>query len=51
MRIIFAEDYEDMSREAAKIVAGQLYLNPASVLGLATGGTPVGLYQIGRAHV
>lgn len=46
MRIIFTEDYEAMSREAAKIVSGQLYLKPASVLGLATGSTPVGLYEM-----
>lgn len=46
MRIIFTRDYEEMSREAAKIVAGQLYLKPASVLGLATGSTPVGLYDM-----
>lgn len=46
MRIIFTEDYDGMSREAAKIVAGQLYLKPASVLGLATGSTPVGLYDM-----
>ena len=45
MRIIFTRDYEDMSLEAAKIVAGQLYLKPESVLGLATGRTPVGLYE------
>ena len=34
-----------MSCEAAKIVSGQLYLKPQSVLGLATGSTPVGLYD------
>lgn len=45
MRLIFAEDYEDMSCEAAKIVSGQIYLKPQSVLGLATGSTPVGLYD------
>lgn len=45
MRLIFAKDYEDMSCEAAKIVLGQLYLKPQSVLGLATGSTPIGLYD------
>ncbi len=45
MRLIFAKDYEDMSCEAAKIVSGQLYLKPQSVLGLATGSTPIGLYD------
>ena len=29
---------------AARIVAGQLYLKPNSVLGLATGSTPEGMY-------
>jgi len=33
-----------MSVAAAKIVAGQLYLKPNSVLGLATGSTPLGMY-------
>lgn len=45
MRIIFTDTYEKMSREAAKIIAGQLWLKPDSVLGLATGSTPVALYQ------
>ena len=45
MRIVVLDSYEAMSVEAAKIVAGQLYLKPDSVLGLATGSTPVGMYQ------
>jgi glucosamine-6-phosphate deaminase len=45
MRILFAKSYEDMSAKAARIVAGQLYLKPDSVLGLATGSTPLGMYQ------
>lgn len=36
MRIVIAKDYEDMSARAARIVAGQIYLKPNSVLGMAT---------------
>ncbi|MCR5663325.1 MAG: glucosamine-6-phosphate deaminase [Oscillospiraceae bacterium] len=50
MRIIRARDYEDMSRLAANIIAAQVLLKPTSVLGLATGSSPVGTYRelIGR---
>lgn len=46
MRIIRVRDYEDMSRKAAQILAAQVTLKPASVLGLATGSTPIGTYKI-----
>jgi glucosamine-6-phosphate deaminase len=45
MRIVIAKSYEDMSTNAARMVAGQLYLKPNSVLGLATGSTPLNMYQ------
>lgn len=45
IRIYVVESYEEMSRQAANIVASQVLLNPTSVLGLATGGTPVGMYE------
>lgn len=45
MRIIITDSYEKMGMEAANIVAGQVYLKPNSVLGLATGSTPVSMYQ------
>ncbi|MGN0306634.1 MAG: glucosamine-6-phosphate deaminase [Lachnospiraceae bacterium] len=45
MRIIRTKDYEDMSRKAANIIAAQILLKPDSVLGLATGSTPVGTYR------
>ena len=45
MRIYQAEDYKAMSRRAANIISAQVILKPDCVLGLATGGTPVGLYQ------
>lgn len=51
MRIVIAKDYEDMSARAARIVAGQIYLKPNSVLGLATGGTPLSMYkELIRVH-
>lgn len=46
MDVVFVEDYEAMSRRAAEIVAGQIRQKPDSVLGLATGSTPLGLYHL-----
>lgn len=40
------KSYRDMSKKAANIIAAQVILNPASVLGLATGSTPVGTYGL-----
>ena len=34
-----------MSEKAALIVAGRITVNPRSVLGLATGSTPIGMYK------
>ena len=45
MRIYEAEDYQDMSRKAANILAAQVILKPDCVLGLATGSSPVGTYD------
>ena len=45
MRIIKGTTYEDMSRKAADVLAAQVLLKPNSVLGLATGSTPIGLYK------
>lgn len=45
MRIIKAKDYKDLSLKAAEIIAGQVMLKSDSVLGLATGSTPIGTYQ------
>ncbi|MFQ9872622.1 MAG: glucosamine-6-phosphate deaminase [Oscillospiraceae bacterium] len=45
MRIIRAKDYEDMSKKAAIILGAQVAMKPDSVLGLATGSSPVGMYQ------
>ena len=45
MRIIVCENADAVAKEAAKIFAAQVYMKPNSVLGLATGSTPVGMYQ------
>lgn len=45
MRVIIAKNYDDMSKKAANIVAGQVYIKPNTILGLATGSTPVGMYK------
>lgn len=45
MRIYCKEDYKEMSRKAAGIIAAQVILKPESVLGLATGSTPIGTYE------
>ena len=45
MRIIVAENYEAMSRQAANILSSVVTMKPDCVLGLATGSTPIGTYQ------
>lgn len=45
MQIIRARDYEDMSCKAAGILSAQIILKPDCVLGLATGSTPIGIYE------
>lgn len=45
MKIIIANDYQDMGKKAANILAAQVCLNPKCILGLATGSTPISMYQ------
>lgn len=45
MKIIRTRDYQDMSRKAANIISAQILLKPDCVLGLATGSSPIGLYD------
>jgi len=45
MRVIIEKNYQEMSKKAALLVASQLNLKPNSVLGLATGSTPLGMYR------
>ena len=44
MRIIITKDYDEMSKVAANIIAAQMTLKPDSVLGFATGSSPIGTY-------
>ena len=45
MKIISVKNYEELSREAAKIVIDLVRAKPNATLGLATGSSPVGLYK------
>lgn len=45
MRLIVTKNYEEMSKVAAKEMAEDIKRNPEIVLGLATGGTPVGMHK------
>jgi glucosamine-6-phosphate deaminase len=45
MLVIVKEKYDELSKEAALIVADRLRRKPNLVLGLATGSTPLGLYK------
>ena len=45
MRIITVNNKEEMGKKAASLVSSQIILKPDSVLGLATGGTPLGMYK------
>lgn len=45
IKFVLTKDYDDMSRKAANIISAQIVSKPDSVLGLATGSTPVGTYK------
>ncbi|MBE6964564.1 MAG: glucosamine-6-phosphate deaminase [Oscillospiraceae bacterium] len=45
MKKVICKNYEEMSREAAKLVAAQIKEKPSSILGFATGSSPVGMYK------
>jgi len=45
MKIYIEENYEKVSKRAALIMASQVISKPDSVLGLATGSTPIGMYE------
>lgn len=45
MEIIEARNYDEMSQKAAQLILSKVKQSPSLVLGLATGGTPVGTYQ------
>ena len=45
MLVEVLEDYDTMSERAAEIVTAQIQRKPDSVIGFATGSTPLGLYK------
>ena len=45
MNIIVAKDYKEMSQAASQMIEEQITKKPDAVLGLATGGTPLGTYK------
>ena len=45
MKVIIAENYDEMSKKAAEIIIETVKKNPNAILGLATGSSPVGTYQ------
>lgn len=45
MRLIVTKNYDEMSKVASNEMAESIKSNPEIVLGLATGGTPVGMYK------
>jgi len=45
MELIVVKNYEEMSKKAASIISSQVVIEPNSVLGLATGDTPLGMYK------
>ncbi|MGG4011648.1 glucosamine-6-phosphate deaminase [Bacillus smithii] len=46
MRVVKVANYEEMSQKAAECIIRQVKEKPDSVLGLATGGTVIGTYQL-----
>ena len=51
MEVIISKTYEQMSRAAAEMVADVLNTKPDTVLGMATGSTPLALYkELVRMH-
>ena len=45
MKVIITKNYEEMSEKAYEIVRDVIKANPNAVLGLATGSSPIGLYD------
>lgn len=45
MKFITVSGYEKLSRQAANIISAQIIMKPQSVIGLATGSSPLGVYR------
>lgn len=46
MKVIIVKNYDEMSRIAAEMIAEVVQSNPQATLGLATGSTPIGCYEL-----
>ena len=46
MKILITENYDKMSEAAFSFVKEIITENPDAILGLATGSTPIGLYDL-----
>ncbi len=52
MLVVIKKDYQEMSIEAAKLIAGLIRKKPNCVLGFATGSSPLGTYkELIRLHI
>ena len=45
MKLIITKNYEELSKEAANEMAKVVKAKPNAILGLATGGSPIGMYK------
>ena len=45
MKLITVDNYEELSKVAARELASTIKEKPNAILGLATGGSPVGMYK------
>lgn len=45
IRVIVTEHYQELSQKAAQLLSVQLQKKPDSVIGFATGSTPIGMYK------
>lgn len=45
MKVIITENYDELSLQAGEVIKEQILQNPNSVLGLATGSSPIGTYK------
>ena len=43
VKFVKRQDYDQMSRYAAELIAAQIWMKPDCLLGLATGSTPLGI--------
>ena len=45
MKLLKVKDYEELSRKASEIIVRDIKKKPSSVIGFATGKTPLELYK------